>query len=189
MPSPEYDLAYLAACTPDLEEYVLSPVLFWPVNSRPPAGSPGFPRLTLGGLLLARRRLSAQKDGGFRDSALVNADGEIGRVREKWESNWARKAATELPARLKQWENYLKEYMEDPGSRAAEFPTNVQLRVILDLLFPEAGEGALPYEEVLSGLDRTLRTRLVEGDFCWVKELESGFPKTKFWYLYGSLLD
>lgn len=60
MPSAEYDLGYLKAGISALENYLLSNDLYWPVGASSPSGEPAYPRLTLGGLLLAQKRAHAR---------------------------------------------------------------------------------------------------------------------------------
>jgi hypothetical protein len=187
MPSLESDIAFVIACAQDLEEFVLSSVPYWPINARPPKGVSSFPRLTLGGLSLARKRILARAGLGYGDPALFEAEREISRVRQSWLSNWERKAGSELPSRLAQWESYLREYREDPRLRSSEYAHNVQWRVMVHLLLPESGKGAAANLPSLNSLDGILRSSLVGGDFCWEADLEKGFPKDEFWYLYGSL--
>jgi hypothetical protein len=64
MPSLEKDRAFLEASVPELEDYLLSDELYWPITAR------GFdlPRLTIGGILLAKARLEAR---GERIEALL----------------------------------------------------------------------------------------------------------------------
>ncbi|HEY5573072.1 MAG TPA: hypothetical protein VIK64_08690, partial [Anaerolineales bacterium] len=60
MPSAEYDLGYLRAAVAALEDYLMSNELYWPIGAASPAGEPDYPRLTLGGLLLAQKRAHAR---------------------------------------------------------------------------------------------------------------------------------
>jgi hypothetical protein len=58
------DRAYLEAGIPELEDYLLSDELYWPISAR----GHNLPRLTIGGLLLANDRLEAR---GERIEALM----------------------------------------------------------------------------------------------------------------------
>ena len=51
MTNPMYELSYVRASLDQLQAYLLSKELFWPVS--PPAGIRSFPKLTLSSLLLA----------------------------------------------------------------------------------------------------------------------------------------
>ena len=46
-----YYRTYLQAGLQELEPYLLSNQLFWPVNVSPSLGEPGYPKFTLGGFL------------------------------------------------------------------------------------------------------------------------------------------
>ncbi|MBI4769912.1 MAG: hypothetical protein HY784_05720, partial [Chloroflexi bacterium] len=59
MYSPARDLAVVDRMVAELESYLLSPELYWPLSGPPLPGGQGYPRLTAGGLLLALARLSA----------------------------------------------------------------------------------------------------------------------------------
>lgn len=107
MPTPEQDLHFLEVAIPELKDYLLSDILFWPLGAKQP-------RLTIGGLLLAQRRLRAQHLG-------VQFHPKIAALREKWHAAWERKAAKEVNARLDLWRNYLNDYRSNPESHAINY--------------------------------------------------------------------
>ena len=60
MQSPEYNLKLVQAMLEDIEDYLLSNELFWPMHSSARRDMPAPPRLTPGVLVLALDELNAQ---------------------------------------------------------------------------------------------------------------------------------
>lgn len=187
MKSFTYDLGYLRAGLELLEAYLLAEDVFWPMDASPPEGEPEYPRLTLGGMLLAEARLKAyplsQAQEPERQRVLV----ELEHVRTKWRVNWERKARHSLTVRLRMWADYIEEYRSNPQDNAGRYRYEVRLRAMLELLESESGEMQPVEGEILSGLDRYLKSELEIGDFIWEPEIKSGFPPETYWYLYGKL--
>lgn len=176
MTSAEKDRAYLEAGIPELEDYLLSDELFWPITAR----GYDLPRLTIGGLLLAKARLEAR---GERTEALVT---RLDAVRSKWQVAWETKAGREFQSRFGLWSNYLTDYRQNPEGHADAYPHEVRNRAMLQLLKPELPE-ELPEREALSPLDSVVHTSLLPGDFIWNPALQSGFSREEYWFLYGKL--
>ena len=169
MPTLEQDRAYFEAALSSLKKYLLSDILFYPLTG-------SLPRLTLGGLLLAKRRL----DAGNHAPHLTR---KLAAVKEKWRAAWTKKAATELDARLTLWRNYLSDVQKEPEEYATDYPREVRWRVMLALLVDEAEQ--TPPE--LTVLDQRLHTQLRAGEFIWDDSLKSEFDRKNFWFLYGNL--
>ncbi len=176
MTSAEKDRAYLEAGIPELEDYLLSDELFWPITAR----SYDLPRLTIGGLLLSKTRLQAR---GERIEALLT---DLEAVRSKWLVAWETKAGREFQSRFGLWGNYLSDYRQNPEGHADAYPHEVRNRAILQLLQPELPK-ELPEREALSPLDSLVRVNLLAGDFIWEPDIQSGFPREEYWFLYGTL--
>jgi hypothetical protein len=106
MPALTQDLSYFQAGMESLEAYLLSEELFWPLTG-------DLPRLTIGGMLLAGKRLEVRAEAGEWMSLSDSLDA----VCMKWRSAWERKAGREIHARLDLWKNYLEELRQDfdPG--------------------------------------------------------------------------
>lgn len=167
------DLSFLAAALPELQDYLLSDELYWPLGS---VGA-SLPRLTLGGLLLALRRCGDEK-------FVRDADA----VRYRWRAAWEAKARREAHSRLEQWKLFLEDLRQSREAHAQDYPGQVRVRVMLDLLLADLPP--LPaVSAALDGLDRGLRAGFVPGEFLWENVLRSAFPQDTFWYLYGRLRD
>lgn len=186
---PKIDLEYLAVGLEELERYLLSGELFWPLMERPSSGG-SFLKLTVGNLLFSLKRLEAL-DAARNLSRSEIAEWEksaraLDAVRRKWQAAWQEKAAREYRSRFRQWANVLRDIKKDFEKQAAYYSHEVRLRVLLDLLQPEAGE-IEGYE--LEALDAFLKGLLTRSGFIWEVELARGFPEEQYWYLYGELLE
>ena len=176
MTSQEKDRAYLEAGIPELEAYLLSDELYWPISAR----GYDLPRLTVGGILLAKARLEAR---GERIESLV---AQLDAVRSKWRVAWETKAGCGVQARMRLWGNYLSDYRHNPEGHADAYPYEVRYRVMLHLLLAELPTPP-PEQSGLTQLDSLLRVNLISSDFIWKFDLQSGFPREVYWYLYGKL--
>lgn len=187
MPSVEYDLGYLRAALDTLEDYVLSTELYWPIGAKSPAREPDYPRLTLGGVLLAQKRAHAQDMSVEQRNELASIDEQIDAIRNRWRVAWERKAGRGFSQRLRLWNNFIEDYRHNPRGNADRYNYEVERRVMLHLLREEADAIPEAEQELLEALDKLLRAVLMPGDFIWEQQLESGFPKETYWYLYGRL--
>lgn len=176
MTSLEKDRAYLEAGVPELERYLLSDELYWPISAR----GYNLPRLTIGGVLLTKQQLEAR--GERIESLMAQLDG----VRSKWRVAWETKASREFGARMRLWSNYLTDYRQNPEGHADAYPHEVRYRVMLQLLMAEIH--VQPSEQdTVSRLDGLLRANLTTGEFIWESDLQDGFPREVYWFLYGKL--
>jgi hypothetical protein len=172
----EKDRVYLETGIPELREYLLSNELYWPITAR----DYDLPRLTVGGILLAKTCLEAR---GEQHEALL---AQLEALRSQWRVAWETKAGREVQARMRLWSNYLTDYRQNPEGQADAYPYEVRYRVMLHLLLAEVP--APPVEqESLSQLDDVLRANLSSGDFIWEADLQPGFPREVYWFLYGKL--
>jgi hypothetical protein len=183
----EYDLRYIAAGVDVLQDYLLSDDVFWPLGGIPPEGEPDYPQLSLGGLLLAKQRLTAYLLAQLQELQVQQVISLLEQFRSKWRVAWERKAGHSFSVRLRMWRDYIKEYRDSPQDNANRYAYEVRLRVMLQLLQAEAEEIKRAEVDLLSGLDGYLKAVLELGDFIWEPEVKAGFPEDDYWYLYGSL--
>lgn len=169
MPTSEQDLLYFQTSLPELKNYLLSDLLFYPLMGN-------LPRLTVGGLLLVQKRLQAENFGTHPDPKLAT-------VKSKWSAAWTKKSTRELDARLTLWRNYLNDHRADPENYVADYKHEVRWRVIIELLLAEVDQ--IPAE--IMALDEFLRVKFISGEFIWDENLQSQFPQDEFWFLYGEL--
>jgi hypothetical protein len=179
------DVALCEAMADEIKAYLKSNALFWEPDRRRPGGSE-LPKLTLGGLLLARQRLETSRQHLRPDQlwALGRAGRELAHHRSQWRTRYQTKLARDLRSRLDAWAWYLDE------AASVHYPRQVETRVKIDLLLDEAVEVELEARKArqrLAALDERLRVDFVPGDFCWAEPLAVGFPVERFWYLWGAL--
>ncbi len=187
MPSTEYDLGYLETAVELLEDYLLAKDIYWKLNARSPSGEPGYPALTLGGLLLAEARVKARRltsTQNHRKSRLII---EVDRIRMKWRTAWGNRAKDEFRSRLNLWSNFLEEFRQDPQGNYDRYGYEVSRRVMLQLLEPDATDIPISQQQMLAGLDRILGVLMVPGDFIWDEQLVAGFPSDSYPYLHRTL--
>ncbi len=183
----DYDLRYFNVGVEQLENYLLSNDAFWPVDIRPPSGDPGYPQLTLGGLLLARTRLNAYSKTPKQVEQLEKLTANMDTIRAHWRVAWEKKAAHDFSIRLRMWRDYLDEYLREPQDNADRFPYEARLRTMLTLLNSQGVTIVQAELDLLELLDTRLESAFIPGDFIWEAELQPGFPENTFWYLYGRL--
>lgn len=180
------DVAILEAMAGQMAEYLDSEVLFWPMSRG------GMPMLTLGGYLMRERRLSAlagllDTDQRARTTAAI---AQFNQALADRIVRFEAKAQHELQARLRQWEEYLKEVERGAADRASNYDTAVETRAMIAALIDrlslppyQADERA---EQRLSLLDTRLRGSWRPGEFVWATDWVAAYPKADFWWLYGS---
>jgi len=164
-----------AAFLDDFDPYLKSETIFWNVGAPQPA-------LTLGGLRLIWRTLKARRPQMVAtqltklDTLEARAETFFGR----WPVNIERKTIKEINARLNVWVNTLEELGES-------YAQAVTPRVHLALLLPTIAHlpEATSFQNRLISYDTRLRTKLKPSDFIWDPVLQTAFPRSEFWFLYG----
>ncbi len=183
------DAGVCAAMADEMAAYVQSDVLFWEPD-RHRAGGAALPKLTLGGLLLALRRLDTLHQHLTPDQAhaMARARREMDFHRRNHRRRYGDKLVRDLRSRLDTWAWYLQDCRREGQEAIVYYPRQVETRVKITLLLDEAeqiGVETRVWQERLSRLDKQLRADWVKGDFCWPAPLASGFAPDRFWYLYG----
>ena len=183
------DAALCEAMADEIKEYLKSNELFWEPNRHRPGGA-DLPKLTIGGLLLAMRRLETLRDrlNPDQEKALTRAGQELAFQKSRWRLRYQNKLARDLRSRLDAWAWYLDDCQRQGKSAIVHYARQVETRVKFDLLLDEAMEVGLEVKEShkrQAALDERLRALFAKGDSCWISELAAGFPPDRFWYLYG----
>ncbi len=167
MSQPQQDRWYVEEALPQLQGYLLGDELYWALGGN-------LPRLTLGNLLLALKRLEA-----VDPHSAWTLRGKLDSIQAQWRSAWDKKTARETESRLRLWSQFLTEQARDEGPHRAHYTASVRERVILQLLKCSAPQ--------LAELDDLLRARFQPGGFAWLPLYQGAFPENEFWFLYGSL--
>ncbi|UCH60423.1 MAG: hypothetical protein JSV61_02820 [Anaerolineales bacterium] len=187
MASIESDIGYVRAALPILKDYLFSNEIYWSLGVAPPPGELAYPQLTLGGILLAHARLQVRRSDPRAVEEYPLLEAELEKIQLQIRVSWEKKCEREFGARLKLWRDYLEEYRSQPENHSDRYAYEVTRRVMLDLLQLFARD--LPTAEIklLQGLDQLLHAVFIPGKFIWEPDLKDGFPKPRFWYLYGDL--
>ncbi|MDX9993295.1 MAG: hypothetical protein RBS68_14735 [Anaerolineales bacterium] len=173
MTNPESNSHFIETALPELETYLLSETLYWPLGG-------SLPRLTPGALLLALRQAEALNPPAARKWRQ-----QLDLISAKRRTAWEQKARSELVNRLRLWGESVAEWQPAASERRADYSGQVRSRVILQLLLHEVNAPA--QQAVLDGLDAFLRANLKPAPFLWDAQLAETFPKDEFWFLYGKL--
>jgi hypothetical protein len=188
MNSTQHNLSLAEAMLAELEDYLKSRSLFWPLERRPPPGTPAYTRLTIGGFFLTLDELEAQ-----RDEMEASEQKRYSSLKEEFNSLQVERAvaletktAREAGARLNLWRAYVQD-IEASDSGEWGYRTEVRQRVMLarlmNLIRAHAEFDEL--RDAILGLDRRLRPRFDPGDFVWDEKLIPIYPRARFWFLYG----
>lgn len=183
----KYDLNYVQAGLEILDSYLLSDDVFWPLGIAPPEGEPDYPRFTLDGLLLARARLAAHPKTPDQARQAVEIDSAVDLQRAKHRVAWEKKALQCYRVRLRMWGDFIQEYQKNPGDNADRYGYEVRLRVMLSLLEPEISARESAEVKLLDSLDKYVKSVMVPGGFIWDVDIQAGFPREQYWFLYGKL--
>lgn len=177
------DLVVLEMMAGLMEEYLRSDVLFYP------GPRTDLPKVTLGGYLMRQYRLLQLRDllDMEEQSRLHEAIGQYNSALDERVVRFETKAHTELEARLRQWQEYLREVKR--GVNIAYYESAVDTRAMIDALVAQLRVS--PYEldeEIprdLALLDRELSRVWERGEFIWPREWQPAYPREEFWWLYG----
>lgn len=181
----ENDLAFVRASVPELENYLLSDVLYYPITAERGRQLGGdTTQLTSGNLLLSITRIGAVDLPADQKMQFDNMLQELDRVIDQWRTHWKQKVEQEIPNRLRLWKNYIGEWGNSHQVNAGDYRYNVRLRVILELLLAETDDLLIHEKDQLHRLDMRLKSKGIPGEFVWDEAFASAFPPDPFWYLY-----
>lgn len=184
------DLDELEQMVERLEDYLLGDAIYLPVGGGFFRGS-STPQMTLGAMLLRRRRLSQlraklKRADGFRlDATLAQHDD----LQREWTLHYEKKLLREVPSRLRVMAGFFRECSENPRDCAGAYPVEALRRSIIQEILLAMGEFGYDKGDLTAAIrpaDQALRRILHTGEFVWSPVLEAVYPRTTFWWLYGS---
>lgn len=177
-----YELSYIQASLEELDAYLLSKEVFWPVAT--PAPLRLFPKLTIGNLLLSLHKLEGFSGRRHLDtvqrSTFAHIKREIEGYSRRWAVAWKTKAAYEFQSRLRQWTHYLNDLEQKADAHAPYYSSEVRNRVRLELLREYSSQDS---QTALEQLDTTFRGWFSPADFIWDPLIQSAYPQEDFWFL------
>jgi hypothetical protein len=177
------DLDVLEAMAAEMDEYLRSDVLFWPMREG------DMPRLTLGSYLMREHRLLELRDllSMPERERLHKAIQEYHEALEEKVVRFEEHAYKELDARIRQWQEYLNEVKR--GASIDYYASAVDTRAMLEALIaqlrvaPYRLEQRIPQQVAL--LDRELSRTWQPDGFVWPTEWQPAYPRDRYWWLYG----
>ncbi|MCA9920251.1 MAG: hypothetical protein KC445_19985 [Anaerolineales bacterium] len=179
------DLAILQEMASQMDEYLKSETLFWPM------GHSDMPMLTLGGYWLRQHRLTALSDllNDAQQEQLSAAIERFETAVSPWVVRTEQRAHTELAARIRQWDEYLRDLREKRSENAGAYAAQAEVRAIIAALVENLQQA--PYQlddKLLQSIlteDKGLRARFASGDFIWPEAWQPAYPEPDYWWLYG----
>jgi hypothetical protein len=178
------DIDVLEAMAAEMATYLDSDVLFWPLTG-------SLPRLTLGGYLMREHRLLALRHL-LSPEEQARLDAAVRQFNEALDERIVRfetKGNRELESRIRQWNEYLKDVVNEGA--AGGYMSAVEARLMAESLLnrlsmpPYQLDGRL--RQQVASLDSKLHGRWLPGDFIFPDEWQSAYPQSSYWYLYGTI--
>ncbi len=179
------DVDILEAMAAEMGNYLDSDVLFWPMARS------DMPMLTLGGYLMREHRLLALSDqlSSEQQGRVAAAVQQFNQTLAERIVRFETKAGSELEARLRQWEAFLKDVDRGTADKTSNYSTAVETRAMLAALMDRLSMP--PYEtnertqQHLVMLDQRLRNHWVPGEFVWPDDWQPAYPRDEYPWLYG----
>lgn len=185
----ERDLDELERMTERLQEYILGDQLYLSIGAGFIRGG-SMPQMTLGALLLRRRRLTSLRARLDSEQAarLEAALARHNSSQREWTLHYEKKLRGEAPARLKLMRAFFLDCKQNPRDCGGAYPVEALRRTIVQEILLAMAEFKYGTEELRAAAqinDRALRPLLDAGDFIWSPVLEKAYPRATFWWLYG----
>ncbi len=171
----------------EIEEFLLSADIFWPLAKHAKPDSPPYPRISTGGLLMTQDESLAQE-------AEMNPDQKTQHTKllrrwdttlNKWRSAIRRKSEREMALRLNLWRAYLSD-LEEGSASHFDYHREVRNRVQFTRLSTLALQtsATLKMEKTIRSLDARLLSLTISSEFIWDDRLREIYPVGKFGFLY-----
>lgn len=179
------DLGILEAMAAEMDDYLRSQSLFWPLPD------PSMPRLTLGGYLMRQHRLLALRQylDADEQERLDKAVEQYNEALVEKVVRFEARAHEELHARLRQWSEYIRELCKESLAAGDYYPSAVDTRVMIKSLLDKLEKPPYVLDrrvfDELSAFDRALHNYWRPDDFVWPVEWKPAYPEKDYWYLYG----
>ena len=179
------DLDILIAMVEELTNYLNSGALDWPMFKA------DYPSMTLGGLLMRKRRLQilANLLSEAKQVELKQIATQFEEMTYDKTALLEKKGTQELHTRITQWKEHLQEYWDSEVIAQHYYATDVEVRMIItDLIFMLDTD---PYQldanlvRQVDTLDDELMSNWQDGEFIWPAEWIPAYGKGDYWWLYG----
>lgn len=187
MQSIEYNLDLFEAMLDEIEEFLLSADILWPLAKHSKPGLPPYPRLSTGGLLMTQDESLAQAAEMNPDQKVIHTKLQLqwDTTLNKWRSAITRKSEREMAMRLNLWRAYLSD-LEEGSAPYFDYRREVRNRVQftrLGTLGLKSG-ATLKMENTARSLDAQLLSLTISSNFIWDARLREIYPEGTFGFLY-----
>jgi hypothetical protein len=179
------DLDILIAMVEELTNYIYSEALYWPMFKA------GYPQMSLGGLLMRKRRLQILAYL-LSESEQVKLKQIVIQFEEMTYDKPAlleKKGTLELNTRITQWKEHLQEYWDSEMIEQHYYATDVEVRTIITDLVSMLDSDSYQFDVDLvrqvDSLDDDLLANWQDGKFIWPPEWIPAYGKGDYWWLYG----
>lgn len=170
------------------ESFLFSKDIYWPVHlpSKNLPQSYRNIRVTSGRLLITIKVLGEfTKNNPEQGSDSSESLQQIQELKNRWQTNWNKKVAQEIPVRIREWTRLINELRVDDKSSHIQLVNQLQIRLMIDLLMDQLKEDeTIIFLQQMNGLDLKYRGQTIDDDFVWDGKERSIFPKSDYWYLY-----
>ena len=180
------DLDILEEMAEDLSNYLRTDALFGPMG-------PNRPKMTLGGYLMREHRLLALQGNLSQPekNRLLKARQTFENTVMEWVVATEKKAVQEIEARMRQWQETIRDLRENAVKHWPYYHTAVEARVMLALLLKLLSSPPFKANEELANrlavLDQALFVAWYSDAraFVWDEDWASAYPAAEFEFLYG----
>ena len=184
----QHDIAILRSILNDFVPFIQSDVVFWQLSDSGPFLN-RYPKLTVAGTLFCKHKLETV-DGQLDHKIQKEKRKLILCLNEhlsKWHANVKRKTYVEILGRLRSWEMYIVECLEDANDCSQHYLEEVYGRVYIQLLLDVLDKTKETHTILarINKCDTNLYRVFRKGSFLWDSSLQVAFPVTNQWYLYG----
>jgi hypothetical protein len=179
------DLKIMEVMVANMGDYLDSSILFWPTLYA------DLPKVTLGGYLVREQRLQALKNllDEAENKQLAQTVKQFANIAAEKGFQLKEKAQRELEARVRQWQEYLRDLEEEDRPSLSYYQTSAETRAMITALREKLQSlgVSLPADLVqqVEASDNTLRHRWQAGAFVWPNEWQPAYPQDAYWWLYG----
>ena len=183
-----HDIAILKSILYDFVPFIQSDIVFWQL-SKPGPFLNRYPKLTVAGILFCVRKLTmveCETEHKIQDEKNRLVERLCDHL-SRWHANVERKALIETLGRLRSWEIYIDECLEDASDCSQHYLEEVYGRVYIQLLLEIMGDTKEinDIRNRINKCDNNLYRMFTSGQFIWDKDLQVAFPPKEQWYLYG----
>lgn len=187
MESVDYNLDLFEAMLDEIESFLLSADIFWPLAKRSKPDLPPYPRLSTGGLLMTQDESLAQEDDMNSDQKVRHKklQRQWNGVLNKWRSALGRKSEREMGMRLNLWRAYLSD-LEEGSASHFDYHRETRNRVQFTRLrtLTASSSKTLKMEKTIRSLDARLLNLTIASEFIWDDRLRETYPEENFGFLY-----